>query len=1065
MKCLAFLLLLMLITTNVSAQATPVPPLMNFQGRLSRPDGTPVADGTYSMRFSLWNAATGGTEKWNQTLSTIAVSNGVFNVLLDVATAGLFTGDLWLEIKIGTDAPLTPRQPLVSVAYAMKANSVPDGSIRAAQIADGTITANKLAPDAFNPLAWLLGGNTLTNPNTQFLGTLNNQPLVFKVNGKQAMRYSYVEKTDLPGLEYRSINVLGGTDLNSIAAGVVGATIAGGGQDYFTGVDQLNQVNADFGTVGGGNGNNVAGLSSTIAGGVGNYAEGKFAAIGGGVSQLVRADYATIPGGFLNYAFGKYSFAAGQQAQAGHDGSFVWNDASNTTIQSHFASTGVNQFLIQATGGVGINKNNPAPGTLDVNGNVVMTGFQLTTGAAANRVLTSNAAGIGTWQTVMSLLGNAGGDLSGTYPNPTIANNAVTTAKVADANITTPKLADNAVTSAKIAEGAVSNSKLASDAASLSRVSGGAMTALPSGKIGLGTTLPEGLLDVYGPNSLGAPTLDQQQTADGVGTPRFDEWQSFTAGQSGLLTRVDLLLGGSGTDTTSLALYEGEGTGGPLLMRQDYVYQVPAFAFKTFMVSNTPYLTAGRQYTLRFFAASAHASTWFGNNTNPYAGGRSEIDPAIDYAFKTYISASTNASLLTVIPGGNVGIGTATPTTRLDVNGTARMTGFRLSTGGAAGKILTSDASGIGTWQTLSLSGIAAGGDLTGTYPNPAIANNAVTTAKVADANITTPKLAANAITSAKIADGTITAADLAAGILPTSLPPNGAAGGDLTGTYPNPTIAANAVASAKLASDPTSLAKVSGNVMTSNAGRIGIGTGSPGAKLHVSGGNIQLDANSELFFGDNGQIRSLDNNHRILFRRSENKMELREIGDIVFSPGALGGQETPRVIMMSNGNVGIGVLTTSYKLRINGNVGATDYDTLSDRRYKTNIHNFDNALDTILNLRGVTFEWKKDEFKNMNFTEGRRIGFIAQEVEKILPELVTTDENGYKAVAYANVVPVLVEAVKTLKQDNDVKEKRLSTVEAENAELKKQLSELTSLVRQIQAAQEASSRERAARK
>src|SRR5262249_61483092 len=109
----------------------------------------------------------------------------------------------------------------------------------------------------------------------------------------------------------------------------------------------------------------------------------------------------------------------------------------------------------------------------------------------------------------------------------------------------------------------------------------------------------------------------------------------------------------------------------------------------------------------------------------------------------------------------------------------------------------------------------------------------------------------------------------------------------------------------------------------------------------------------------------------------------------------------------------------------------------------KTNVVTFADALDAVLKLRGVTFDWDRKQWADRGFAEGKQIGFIAQEVEQVLPELVNTDANGYKSVAYANVVPVLVEAVKTLKQDNDATKK-------ENAELKARLEALEVAVQRL---------------
>jgi hypothetical protein len=90
------------------------------------------------------------------------------------------------------------------------------------------------------------------------------------------------------------------------------------------------------------------------------------------------------------------------------------------------------------------------------------------------------------------------------------------------------------------------------------------------------------------------------------------------------------------------------------------------------------------------------------------------------------------------------------------------------------------------------------------------------------------------------------------------------------------------------------------------------------------------------------------------------------------------------------------------------GNFTATgDITAYSDRRFKHNIETIDNALDKVTKMRGVSYE--KD---NRN-----SIGVIAQEVEEVIPEVVHTDADGMKSVAYGNIVGVLIEAIKEQQQ------------------------------------------------
>ena len=112
---------------------------------------------------------------------------------------------------------------------------------------------------------------------------------------------------------------------------------------------------------------------------------------------------------------------------------------------------------------------------------------------------------------------------------------------------------------------------------------------------------------------------------------------------------------------------------------------------------------------------------------------------------------------------------------------------------------------------------------------------------------------------------------------------------------------------------------------------------------------------------------------------------------------------------------VGTGASQTQGEIRATGDIVA-NYS--SDKRLKTNIKPISSALDKLLQISGVTFDWIEKE--EIHSHKGHDVGVIAQEVEAVLPEVVVTRDNGYKAVNYEKIVPLLIESIKELKAEID---------------------------------------------
>ncbi len=209
--------------------------------------------------------------------------------------------------------------------------------------------------------------------------------------------------------------------------------------------------------------------------------------------------------------------------------------------------------------------------------------------------------------------------------------------------------------------------------------------------------------------------------------------------------------------------------------------------------------------------------------------------------------------------------------------------------------------------------------------------------------------------------------------------------------------------------------------------GNVGIGTTSPKAKLAVSSGGPIWTTNGwqkALRLGEGSGTSAIQfvnsgtgAKHFGLGATSTNKF----YGWYTTTDGATGDAANYWLTVNGNGNVGIGTTSPgNYKLYVAGNAYATGRWESSDKRWKKNITPLENALDKVSQLQGVSYEWKVDEYPEKGFTEDTQIGLIAQDVEEVIPELVHTDNDGYKSVSYGKITAVLVEAVKELKAQNE---------------------------------------------
>ena len=206
-----------------------------------------------------------------------------------------------------------------------------------------------------------------------------------------------------------------------------------------------------------------------------------------------------------------------------------------------------------------------------------------------------------------------------------------------------------------------------------------------------------------------------------------------------------------------------------------------------------------------------------------------------------------------------------------------------------------------------------------------------------------------------------------------------------------------------------------------------GIGTSSPGAKLHIkpSLANDGIKVTSH--------TNSVDVCHLVSNSNSKGTLILKDAGNNT-QVLLVGNNNADNYIM---GNVGIGETTPEYTLEVNGTIGATGDITAfhsSDKRLKNNLIPIKDPLEKLKKINGYTFVWKENEHHP---NKGSDIGVVAQEVEEILPEVTTTRQNGYKAVRYEKLTPFLISCIKEQQKQIENQQTQITSLQSQIDELK----------------------------
>jgi len=227
-----------------------------------------------------------------------------------------------------------------------------------------------------------------------------------------------------------------------------------------------------------------------------------------------------------------------------------------------------------------------------------------------------------------------------------------------------------------------------------------------------------------------------------------------------------------------------------------------------------------------------------------------------------------------------------------------------------------------------------------------------------------------------------------------------------------------------------------SGIILKGDTSNVGIGTLTPSDKLTVHNGDMRLENGFLRFENTPSNASSItgynlvfyrDNtyyNYNTGFGQSSNK-------DVWFNAH----EGSFKFLWANNDRLTINLRSNTsayYVIDAHGKIASSDGTVYtSDERYKKEIETITpDMLAKLGQVRGTTFKWRTDEFEHKNFSEGTKMGFIAQELKEVFPDLVNEGADGYYSINYTGLIPLLVEAVKELNQKNQALEERVGKLE-----------------------------------